>query len=524
MKLQHKITWTMAVMMVLLIASLTLSMYVTWYRSIQKQVAMDAMDQAVIIAENPEVKESIARENGYIAVNKMVESIHLKTGIQYLYVLNDKGVYFAHPLPEKLNTLYQEEDMRLDPLQPIPHYYYETTRDAMVEGYAPIYTEGIRSGTVVVGIYNGRILQTMKGYAMQLMVFAIVAVGVGILVAYALSKNIKRAIYGLEPVEIAMLHEDREIILENIGEGLLAMNHRGKITMINSRARSLLHQEDLKVGMAYDTLVFSDLFGDYTSLGEGSKDKEWHIGASQLLKIGYIALRDRDNEKGWLFRIEDMSLLRKRAEELTNMKQLTQALRAQNHEFMNKLHTISGLIQLESYEDALQYIEKISVTRQAVIGVLNEKVKVPFVSGLLLAKYSKAAERHIEFIIDAGSRLDSVPGDVIEDDLASILGNLIDNAIDALTGRADGKITVLLKSEDAGLSLLVRDNGPGIQEIPMEKSMEKGVSTKGPDRGYGLFIVKEKLSRSKGQLSMENDGGLVCRVFIPEGQEEACAY
>ncbi|MBE0451715.1 MAG: Spo0B domain-containing protein [Clostridia bacterium] len=519
MKLQHKITVILATMIATLIILLTLSMYVTWYRSIQRQVAMDAMDQAVIIAENSELKSSITNENGYIAVNKMVESIHLKTGIQYLYVLNEEGRYFANPLPEKLNTLFEPGDIKLDPFQTKPTYYYEMTRNAMVEGYAPIYSEGIRSGTVIVGIFNGRILQTMSGFAMQLVVFAFIAIGIGILVAYALSKNIKRSIYGLEPVEIAMLLKDREIILENIGEGLLAVNHLGEITMINSRAKSLLDQEDLEVGMPYRALVFAEFFGDYDALGESAMEKEWRIGANKLLKIEWIALNDVDARLGWLFRIEDMSLLRKRAEELTNMHQLTQALRAQNHEFMNKLHTISGLIQLESYEDALKYIEKISVTRQAVIGILNEKIKVPFISGLILAKYSRATERHIEFVIDPSSYLEAVPEHVIEDDIASIIGNLIDNAIDSITGKSDACIRIGLNSGEDGATFVIRDNGTGITDLTIEKCFEKGVSTKGPDRGYGLYIVSEKLKRAGGQLKVENDHGLHCTVWIPSVQE-----
>lgn len=519
MKLQHKITMILATMIATLIILLTLSMYVTWYRSIQRQVAMDAMDQAVIIAENPELKTNIVSDNGYIAVNKMVESIHLKTGIQYLYVLNDQGRYFANPLPEKLNTLYETSDIKLDPFQTKPTYYYEMTRNAMVEGYAPIYTEGIRSGTVIVGIYNGRIIQTMSGFAMQLVVFAFIAIGIGIFVAYALSKNIKHSIFGLEPVEIAMLLSDREIILENIGEGLMAVNQFGEITMINSRAKSLLDQEDLEVGMPYEALVFSEFFGDYKKLGEASMEREWRIGASKLLKIEWIALHDVDARLGWLFRIEDMSLLRKRAEELTNMQQLTQALRAQNHEFMNKLHTISGLIQLESYEDALQYIEKISVTKQAVIGLLNEKIKVPFISGLILAKYSKATERHIDFVINPSSYLEALPEHAIEDDVASIVGNLIDNAIDAITGKSDAKINLSMNSDKDGVTFIISDNGTGITDLPIEKCFEKGVSTKGPDRGYGLYIVNEKLERAGGRLLIENDDGLVCTVWIPSVQE-----
>jgi two-component system CitB family sensor kinase len=271
--------------------------------------------------------------------------------------------------------------------------------------------------------------------------------------------------------------------------------------------------------MPYGALVFAEFFGDYEALGEGAMEKEWRIGANKLLRMEWIALNDVDARLGWLFRIEDMSLLRKRAEELTNMQQLTQALRAQNHEFMNKLHTISGLIQLESYEDALQYIEKISVTRQAVIGILNEKIKVPFISGLILAKYSRATERHIEFVIDPSSYLEAVPEHVIEDDIASIIGNLIDNAIDSITGMSGACIRIALNSGEDGATFVIRDNGSGITDLPIEKCFEKGVSTKGPDRGYGLYIVSEKLKRAGGRLKVENDHGLLCTVWIPSVQE-----
>ena len=150
---------------------------------------------------------------------------------------------------------------------------------------------------------------------------------------------------------------------------------------------------------------------------------------------------------------------------------------------------------------------------------MNEKVKVPFISGLILAKYSKAAERQIEFVIDERSYIDKVPDHVIEDDIASIIGNLIDNAIDALTGRPDARITMMLKSDEDGVTFIIKDNGPGIKNISVEKCFEKGVSTKGPDRGYGLFIVNERLERAHGKLWIENENGLICRVFIPEGKE-----
>lgn len=520
MKLQQKITVILALVITVLILLLTLTMYMTWYRSIQRQVAMDAMDQAVILAENPVIKEKIIEENGYIAINSFVESIHLKTGIQYLYILNDEGRYFAHPHPDRLASLGASDALKLGEIPEEPSYYYEMTRDAMVEGYAPVYTDGLQSGLVVVGIYNGRILQTMSGFAVQLVVFALVAIGLGVLVAHQLAKNIKRSIFGLEPEEIALLLKDREIVMENIGEGLLAIDHRGKLAMINERAKQLLAQPELVIGTDQGDLLFSEVLEEASARGEATLEREWRLGTGTFLKLEVIRLDGIDPRLRFLCRLEDMSLVRKRAEELTDMKQLTQALRAQNHEFMNKLHTISGLIQLESYEDALSYIDQVTKTKQTVIRQLQDQVRVPALSGLLLAKHSRASERKVHVEITEETQIHHLPDHMPEHDVSSILGNLVDNAIEALAGREDAKIMLTLTSDKEEVRFLVRDNGPGLGPLTVEQVLEKGISSKGPDRGYGLAIVKEKVDRAGGTLTLEEREGLLCVVTLPMKREE----
>lgn len=511
MKLQYKITMIIAAVTTVLVLVLALFMSVTWYRSIQNQVAMDAMDQAIIIAENPEIKRNMVLENGYIAVNKAVENIHLKTGIQYLYIINSDGRYFANPLPDKLNEKYNPEELKME-MPDSPEFYYELTKDAMVEGYSPIYTDGIRSGTVVVGIFNGRVIQSMRGFAIQLLIFVFAAIGFGVLTAYGLSKNIKKSIYGLEPKEIAMLLKDKEIILENMGEGLMAVDDSAKVTLVNTKAKKLLGQENLKIGMCAHEIGFYNYFN---TLGDDKKEIEWRADAATVLKIEAIPLGISSVRSGFLYRIEDMSLIREKAEQLTNMKQLTEALRMQNHEFMNKLHTISGLIQLESYDEALGYIEQISETRQAVITLLNDKIKVPVLSGLILAKYSKAAKHNIVLEIDGSSYLESLPVHLSEHEISSVLGNLLNNAIEALAGKRDGKIILSIYEQKREIVIKVKDNGPGVAGVSLDECLKKGFSTKGPDRGYGLDIVNEIIIQNGGRIIFVNDDGLSCTVSLP---------
>lgn len=504
MRMQSKIAVVLACLIGGLVLVITLFMYGNWFSAMQKQVALDARDQAIIIAENEAIQSALMIDNGYITVNRAVERIHLKTGIQYLYILNAQGRYFAHPIPEKVNTAYNEGDTMLYPLVSEPQMYYTLTTDAMVEAYVPVYTDGVPSGAVVVGIYNGRILQTIKGHAIRVVIIAVVAMVFGIAISYALSKNIKKAMFGLEPEAIGLLLNQQETILEHIGEGILATDASGKVLIINENAKKLLGIEHLKVG--------DDIH--HHPVSKQLHLKEWRVENERRLKVETVALRALHPKLGTLYKLEDLSLVFQRAEELTDMKQLTQALRAQNHEFMNKLHTISGLIQLEAFDEALGYITDITKVRREMVDALNRSIKVPVLSGLILAKHSKALERHIQLQIDEDANVTQLPSGAMDADITSILGNLIDNAIDALTP-IGGHIYLDMYHDHETFTMTVIDDGPGIDETLMPYITEKGFSTKGEGRGFGLSIVCEKVCALGGDISFHQNEGLTVSVILP---------
>lgn len=515
MRMQTKISMILMSLITGIIFILSASLYSQWFNSMQKQVALDAKDQAVIIAEQAVIRNAMIEENGYLIVNKAVENIQLKTGIQYLFIINNEGRYFAHPLPERLNTYYKEGDTKKNPLLEPSGYHYGHSGDAMVEAYAPIYTDGVISGVVVIGIYNGRILQTIKVNALKLFSITVSVLAFGLFLSFLLTKNIKKAMKGLEPEAIALLLSQQETILEQIGEGLLATDPVGKVIMINENAKRLLKNPDTEIGNNVAHLPF---YGHFTS--RYFKEKvphikgEWRVEGGAILKVDVIALSQVSSESGFLFKMDDMSLVVERAEELTNMKQLTQALRAQNHEFMNKLHTVSGLIQLEAYEDALRYIESVTKSRKEMVEALNKHIKSSVISGLLLAKYSYAAERHVTLTLDEEAHIDRLPKTASEADMTSIIGNLIDNAIEAI-GTKGGDITVDLYHDERFFYLTVSDSGPGMTPEVIKTCFNKGMSTKGDDRGYGLYIVKEKVARLEGQIELKSEEGLCVQVVLP---------
>jgi sensor histidine kinase regulating citrate/malate metabolism len=175
-------------------------------------------------------------------------------------------------------------------------------------------------------------------------------------------------------------------------------------------------------------------------------------------------------------------------------------LRAQNHEFMNKLHTISGLIQLEEYDKAVEFIHDTSKLRNDVLEVLDN-IKNASLTGLLLSKYNKAVEAKIEFEIDASSSINKLPDNVGENDLICIVGNLIENSIDAVIGRKNGKIYFLIEEEENKITIKVSNNGEPIPHELRESIFERGVTTKKGIRGFGLNNVKQIVSSLGGQIS-----------------------
>ena len=212
---------------------------------------------------------------------------------------------------------------------------------------------------------------------------------------------------------------------------------------------------------------------------------------------------------------QDLTEVKNMAEELTGIKKMTHALRAQNHEFMNKLHTISGLIQLEEYVEAVEYISHISKIRQEVSEILSRRIKNVHIAGLLLAKYNKATEAKISVEIDANSFVDKVPESISIDEICSVIGNLIENSIEELVKIENGRIFIRINSCDEEFTIRIQDNGPGIDESIIEKIFQRGFTTKPGNRGLGLSIVKQIVDYAGGDIHIMQDKGTIWDIFIP---------
>ena len=208
------------------------------------------------------------------------------------------------------------------------------------------------------------------------------------------------------------------------------------------------------------------------------------------------------------------------AEELTGIKKMTWSLRAQNHEFMNKLHTISGLIQLGELDEAVRYISKTVSSRGETTKIITE-IKNKTIEALLLSMYSKAEELRIELEIDKDSNL-SIPKLLSEEELGSLIANLLENSIEAVNVDGTGKVYFKIYVKEGNLIIDIKDNGPGIPLKLINKIYEPRFSTKSDKRGYGMYIVKKIIDQSLGTIDLSIENGTSWHIKIP--MESVKAY
>jgi len=328
--------------------------------------------------------------------------------------------------------------------------------------------------------------------------------------------------YGYTPKQVAYLIGQQHMVLDNLKLGIIYTNSKGKIIIINSVAKNLLQLDGNVRGTNVRNYYFGKPFHEIMDKGENIQIREVRVSAGNIILFRFHVVRDPDTDKliGIITSLEDLTLAKQRAEELTGMRMLMNEIRAQNHEFMNKLHTISGLIQLEEYQEAIDFISQSAKSNQELVGTINSKVKEPSVAGLLLSKCNKASEKKVKLVINEDTYIRDLPEKMHKDEFCSIVGNLIENALDELAGRTDGKIEIGIFQGENEMNISVFDNGRGIPEKVRDKIFKKGHSSKGENRGYGLYIVKEIVDTYGGKIRLWCESGTTIVITIPMRQEK----
>jgi len=359
--------------------------------------------------------------------------------------------------------------------------------------------------------------QLLSGAGERLLVYLGLGAALGVLASWLLSRRIKRHTRGLEVAEIAGLADHREALLHSIREGVVAVNTDGVITLLNDSAQDLLDVTGDAVGRRVDSVGLDPAVEEFLASGEDSRDVVI-VTRTRVLALNRRAASTGGERIGTVTTMRDSTELASMQGQLSSHKSVTDTLRAQTHEFANQLHTISGLVQLGEYDSVRDLVGTLTRRRAEISDAVTRHVADPAVAALLIAKTSLAAESGVALVLDERSHLAALDP-ALATDVITVLGNLIDNAVDVSEGTDRRVVTVAV--DDAGaLTISVADSGPGVPEHLRETIFARGVTSK-PDvpggRGIGLALVRLVSAQLGGAVEVLDgpDGGAVFEVRLP---------
>ena len=372
-------------------------------------------------------------------------------------------------------------------------------------------------GVVVVTRAYPSALENFAAALPNLLTYLGIATALGVVGSFLLSRRVKKQTLGLEPREITGLVEQREAILHGIKEGMLAIGLDRRITMVNDEAAHLLGIPQSSVGRHLSEIDASGRLADIFADSDSTTDRviPW---SGRVLTTNRMPVLSHGRHIGWVVTLRDRTELLELQRELDVTRDTTDALRAQAHEFSNRMHVVSGLIDLGEYDEARSYVRHITDSQTRLTGSITSHVADPAVAALLIAKSSQADERGVELVLAESTDLERLD-ERLAADVNTVLGNLIDNAFDASSESPDPVVTVELVQDDHDVRITVRDTGPGIDSDLGERVFRRGVSTKeaepGGRRGTGLALVRLICRKRGGDVQVSHDNGAVFVATLP---------
>lgn len=495
--------------------------YLSLVDNTEKQIAIQARSVANLAAARVDVVQAYLTADPPKNLGGIAYEVERKTNAAFVVFLDKNGIRYTHPNPELIGKPFTGND-ELPALREGRSYISKAigVSGPSIRAFAPVFDyTGNQLGAVAVGFWEPDIANIIWGVFRILYIIIPVSLISVALFSFLLADNVKRTLFGMEPAEIATQLKERETMLESVREGIIAIDADCKVTVANSAARRILAPEENILGNDVEKLIPN------TRLPVVMANKTAELDEPMLLN-GHVVLVNRiplmvgNSPVGAISTFRDMTEINKLAEELTGARQLVDSLRARSHEFMNKLQAVSGLIQLGSYAEARKYITRLTAKEQSFIEFLLKNIANPAAAGLLEGKSAEAQERGIALSIDPNSRLAVLPPYFDENALIIVLGNLIENAMDAVQDLSPGrrKVSVLVAQDGDGIFIRVVDSGCGVPAHLLTQIFEKGFSTKELGRGYGLANVKARVELASGSIDVKSDGsGTEVSVRIPVG-------
>ena len=384
-------------------------------------------------------------------------------------------------------------------------------------------------GYIVTGYSDEIVNNSTIDSVLFLLLMTVLGLVVGIWGAIYLAKRIKSVLFGYEPEDIARMLRERDILLNSVREGIVNVNSNGRISLVNSEASVLLQQAGIKnvseiMGMNASDVLKRLPINDIIKDGKTLVDASVKIGNTIFILTAVPLLLEDKNIIGAVLTFRKKSVVEEMANQLTGFKNYATALRAQTHEFMNKMHVIMGLIDMKAYDELKNFTQEIAYNRQSEVSYVVTRLKDITLSGFILGKISRSRELDIDFSLTEESELHSELDVPSVHDIVLIAGNIIENAFDALKN-FDGEriVNLSILDFDREIVIVVEDSGPGMDESIRKHIFQRGFSSKCESgHGFGLYLVKQSIDSLNGTISVESapGEGTIFTVRLPIKKEE----
>ena len=489
---------------------------------LEEYIGRNALNVSKTVSLTTVVHEGLKNKNS-TQIQLYAESVRKATGARFVVVGDHEGRRYSHPVPERIGKLMVGGD-NPRALERGEAYVSKAvgTLGPSMRGKVPIFANsGKVIGVVSVGYLQETVESVTEGYLQRVLLWVFGLFLFGGIGTWLIARNVKQSIFGLEPVEIARLFRERNAILDSIREGVVAINDKGQVTMLDHEAAKILKiPPESGIGTSIESILPQTRMLEVLKSGEEQFDQEMIIGGIEVI-VNRVPIWQNDRVAGVVSSFRRKDEIDRMAQELTQIQEYSEVLRTQTHEYSNKLHTLAGLIQLGSHQEALDLIGRETSGYQELLGTLAETVPEPLLSAIILGKYNRAQELRIIFQLDPESRMIDIQKKINREKIVTILGNLLENALEAAQENTSGKRMVQLSMTDFGNDLIfeVEDSGSGIEDESVDLSLQHGFTTKsGTGRGIGLSLVHENLKYLGGHLTVVRSslGGMRFTIYIPK--------
>ncbi|WP_306860624.1 ATP-binding protein [Arthrobacter bambusae] len=492
-------------------------------QTLEDQYRLRALGIATTVAQMPEIVTSLGNGDPTHSIQAIASKVQSQAQPDYVVVTDRKGVRFSHPNPSLIGQTLEEPVAVLDGQTHVG--IDKGSLGDSVNAKAPVRAaDGTVVGQVSVGI-----LETTESSELTKQVLLIAGYSAVVLVISAmgsalLARRIKRVTFDLEPVEIASLLQEREALLHGIREAMIGFDDDGRVTVINSEARSLLHLEENVLGEKIEDLLPP---GRLRSLltGQISGTDQIVITEDALLVVNRMSVALAGRSIGSVVTLRDRTEVEELVRDLRSVEGLMEALRAQEHEYANRLHVVDGLLELGDVDQARNFVSRISDTSRSLGEGLRSRIEPPELAALLLAKITVAAEQDVQISVTDDSQLRQP---FLETQaLLTIVGNLLDNAVEILAEQPAPREVTIQLDDSSGIFICVTDNGPGVPAELVGTITADGFTTKearpGMRRGIGLALVSRIVHRAGGTMDVFPGPGGRFEIWLPEPHAESAA-